>query len=97
MRGFQKGITLGGRSSGSACKVMGGVGWVGWVVLMILVSLQSRLGVRSWELGVSSLELGVWSWSGLRLDFRLTILLSGNTKKILLSLVDQNYLKIHVS
>ena len=26
MRGFQKGITLGGRTSGSTCKVMGGVG-----------------------------------------------------------------------
>ena len=39
---------------------------MGGVVLMILVSLQSRLGVRS-------LEFGVWSLSGLRLDFRLTI------------------------
>ena len=28
MRGFQKGITLGGRTSGSALKVCGGV--VGW-------------------------------------------------------------------
>ena len=29
MRGFQKGISLGGRTSGSALKVMGGV-VVGW-------------------------------------------------------------------
>ena len=36
MRGFQKGITLGSRTSGSAFKVAGGVGgwggWGGWVV-----------------------------------------------------------------
>ena len=31
MRGFQKGITLGGRTSRSVQKVYGGgVGWVGW-------------------------------------------------------------------
>ena len=30
MRGFQKGITLGGRSSGSVRKVYGGV--VGWII-----------------------------------------------------------------
>ena len=31
MRGFQKGITLGGRSSGSVRKVYGGV-VVGWII-----------------------------------------------------------------
>ena len=38
MRGFQKGITLSGRTSGSALKVIGG--W--WVVPLILVSLKSK-------------------------------------------------------
>ena len=46
MRGFQKGITLCSRTSGSALKVMGGVGWWGGgvvvVVPMILVSLKSK-------------------------------------------------------
>ena len=55
MRGFQKGITLGGRNSGRALKVCGGgVGWGGiglsggqdrviwWVVPLILVSLKSK-------------------------------------------------------
>ena len=40
---------------------------------MIIVSPPVQTG--SQEFGVWSLELGVWSWSwtGLRLDFRLTI------------------------
>ena len=38
---------------------------------------------ESQELGVRSLEFGVRSWSGLRLDFRLTI---GIKENILLSL-----------
>ena len=70
MRGFQKGITLGCRTSRSALKVLGG--WGGWVGCLIIVSLQSSLEL---ELGVKSLDfgVGVWSWTGLRLDFRLTI------------------------
>ena len=56
MRGFQKCITLGGRASGSAHKVMGGVGGVGGVAFSIIVSSQ----VQSW-----SLEFGFWT-----LDFR---------------------------
>ena len=47
LRAFQKGITLGIRPSGYACKVAGGVGWwgggVGWggvVGLSIIVSPQ---------------------------------------------------------
>ena len=42
----------------------GGVGWFG-VVPYILVSLQSRLGVRSLELRVREF---VWTSSGLSLD-----------------------------
>ena len=34
MRGFQKGISLGGRTSGSALKVMGGGGGGGGVVVV---------------------------------------------------------------
>ena len=37
MRGFQKGITLGGRTSGSAHKVLGG----GWVVVVDCCILKS--------------------------------------------------------
>ena len=32
MRGFQKGITLGGRASGSVRKVFGWGGVVGWII-----------------------------------------------------------------
>ena len=43
MRGFQKGITLGSRTSGSALKVCGGVGGVGGcLVPLILVSPKSK-------------------------------------------------------
>ena len=55
MRGFQKGITLGSRTSGSAFEVAGGVGGVGvvggvgGVGSSIIVSLQSSLEL---ELGV---------------------------------------------
>ena len=73
MRGFQKCITLGSRTSGSAHEVaggwVGGVGWGGWVggwvVCSIIVSLQSSL----------ELEFGLWSWSldfGVRLDLDWT-------------------------
>ena len=51
MRGFQKGITLVGRTSRSALKVS--VGGVGGVVCSIIVSLQSSLEL---ELGVRSLD-----------------------------------------
>ena len=40
MRGFKKGMTLAGRTSGSALKVCGGVVVV--VVPLILVSLKSK-------------------------------------------------------
>ena len=39
IRGFQKGITLGGRTSGSALKVLGGGGW--WAVGLQCLSLSS--------------------------------------------------------
>ena len=69
MIGFEKGITLGGRISGRVNLE----GLQKWVVLMIIVSPPVQTG--SQEFRVWSLELGVWSWSwsGLRLDFRLTI------------------------
>ena len=65
MRGFQKCITLGSRTSRSAHEVAGGVGGVGGVGCSIIVSLQSSL----------ELEFGVWSWSldfGVRLDLDWT-------------------------
>ena len=75
IRGFQKGITLGGRISVSACKVMGGWGgWVGgWVGGLLHFSVTP---VQTWsqELGVRSWEFRVGSLSGLCLDFRLTII-----------------------
>ena len=44
MRGFQKGITLGGRTSGSALKVVGGVvGWWGGGPLDFSVNSKSLL------------------------------------------------------
>ena len=57
MRGFKKGITLGGRTSGSACKVMGGVvgwggvGWGGWGGGLYDFSVISS---PDWESGVRS-------------------------------------------
>ena len=68
IRGFQKGITLGGRISVSACKVMGGWGgwvggWVGGLLHFSVTPVQTwsqELGVRSWELE--------WTSSGLSLD-----------------------------
>ena len=56
MRGFQKGITLGSRSARKF--PWGG----GVVVLSIIVSLQSRLGVRSWELGVCLVFVWTFAW-----------------------------------
>ena len=70
MRGFRKGITLGGRSSGSACKVMGGVGGVGGPYDFSVTPVQTgsqELGVRSFKFRIRSLEL-VWTSSGLSLD-----------------------------
>ena len=49
MIGFQKGITLGGRTSESAWKVMGG-GVGGFVVSDILVSSPVQSGVGVWTL-----------------------------------------------
>ena len=47
IRGFQKGITLGGRTSGSALKVLGGGWWVVacWITVSIsLLSIEKRTG-----------------------------------------------------
>ena len=57
MRGFQKGITLGSRTSGSAFEVAGGVGGVGGVggwcgqFNYSVSPVQSGVGVRSFEFG----------------------------------------------
>ena len=58
-------MVVGSRLSGSASKVLGGVGGVGgWVVLPIIVSLQSSLELGVWTL---SFELD-WTSTGLSLD-----------------------------
>ena len=67
MRGFQKGITLGGRTSGSACKVAGGGGGPLHYSVTPVQTGSQELGVRSLEFKVRSLEL-VWTSSGLSLD-----------------------------
>ena len=67
MRGFRKGITLGGRSSGSACKVMGGVGGPYDFSVTPVQTGSQELGVRSFKFRIRSLEL-VWTSSGLSLD-----------------------------
>ena len=48
MRGFQKGITLGGRTPGSACKVPGGGGGGGGL-LDFKVYLSPLLGEGDWS------------------------------------------------
>ena len=66
MRGSQKCITLGSRTSRSAHEVAGGwVGWGGWVGGLFNYSVspvQSGVGVGVW-----SLELD-WTSTGLPLD-----------------------------
>ena len=58
MRGFQKGKTLGGSPSVSACKVAGGGGGpLHYSVTPVQTESQSL------EFGVRSLEFGVRSWS----------------------------------
>ena len=68
MRGFQKCITLGSRTSRSAHEVAGGwgglgcgglVGWVGWVGGLFNYSVSPvQSGVGVWTL---ELEFGLWS------------------------------------
>ena len=54
LRGFQKGMTLGIRPSGSACKVAGGVAgwWGGEVALSIIVSPQVQSLTLDFGLGL---------------------------------------------
>ena len=70
MRGFQKGITLGSRTSGSAWKVCcGGGGGVGWRDDNRVSKVQRISG--SW-IFFFLMDLDLWIF-GLPLDFRLTI------------------------
>ena len=55
MRGFQKGITLGGRTSGIALKVVGGWWWGGGS--LNLVSLKSKSLDFTLSLGLT------WYWT----------------------------------
>ena len=54
LRGFQKGMTLGIRPSGNACKVAGGVGWGGGPFNYSVTSSPV------FDFGFWTLDFGLW-------------------------------------
>ena len=71
MRGFQKGITLSGRTSGSALKVMGGWWVVGGPLDFSVTQVQVFRLYFEFKLDLTwtRLELDLdWTWTGLGLS-----------------------------